>query len=176
MTLRLGVDLLLSPHSSQQCHNESVPGRPALASAYIHKMVIFILEQGGGIGCPALPACCPALPACCPACSLGGARVALLVWSNFENLFCKHSTGCCWIPFLAGEMEMIQNSSVASYCHIPASNSTQNKGFTMQRAMVAYGNLSNKAVNCICLQFCLTYESSIFCVLSLKPSNRLNLI
>ncbi|KAK4832004.1 hypothetical protein QYF61_020442 [Mycteria americana] len=80
-TLRLGLDLLSRPRPSQHRRKESVPGRPALASTYIRKMVTPTLEPAAGHGLPCLLSCLTCLLSCSlSSCSLGDAGAALLGW------------------------------------------------------------------------------------------------
>lgn len=95
MTLHLGLDLLLSPHPSQHHRKESIPGRPALALAYIHKMVIPTLEPATGHGLSCLQ------PQGCLGSSPDGVKLR-------ETFFVDSLQGAARFPFPAGEMEMVQ--------------------------------------------------------------------
>ena len=113
-----------------------------------------------GAGCWAwapLPAVLPRLPAVSPACSLGDTWAALLVWSNFEKPFllthCRvllDSFSCRWDG---------NDTKIALSYHIAVFLlQTQRKIKGLQcrglwLLMEIY--LTNKAVNCICLQYCL---------------------
>lgn len=70
-----------------------------------------------------------------------------LSWSGqtLRNLFCWLIAGCCWIHFLAGEMEMIRKIVLSHHIAVFLLQMQRKiKGFTVQRAMAAYGNLANK--------------------------------
>lgn len=111
MTLRLGLDLLLSPRPSQHHRKESVPGRPALALAYIHKMVIPTLGPAAGHGLPCLLSCLQ--PQGCLGSSPGGVKLR-------ETFFVNSSQGAARFPFLRVRRKWYKNSPVASHCCIRA--------------------------------------------------------